>query len=64
MAVGSDKERIYITMPTELAQRVRDLAAAEDRNFSNMVNYIIRRYLDERQPSTAETSARGENCHE
>ncbi len=57
MVVSANKERIYITMPVELAQQVRELAAAEDRNFSNMVSYIIRKYFDDGKAPAAETSA-------
>jgi hypothetical protein len=45
-----NKEKLSITLDTEIFQRVSDLAAKDDRSVSSMINVILRDWLKEHVP--------------
>ena len=39
------KEKVSITLDAEVIERVKEIAAYEDRSFSQCVNMILKRYI-------------------
>lgn len=45
------KDKINFTIDEELMRRIRQLAEAENRNLSNMVETLLTEAMEARQPS-------------
>ena len=41
------KERISITIDSDLLEKLRDMAEYDDRSLSSFINQIIKKYLEE-----------------
>ena len=39
------KEKVSITLDSEVIERVKEIAEIEDRSFSQCVNMILKRYI-------------------
>ncbi len=44
------KERISITVDSDLLEKLRDLAEYDDRPLSSFNNHILKKYLEETPP--------------
>jgi metal-responsive CopG/Arc/MetJ family transcriptional regulator len=49
--IGKDKTRIVITITDKDKTKLDELAKQENRNISNMVATIIKKYIDENEKS-------------
>lgn len=41
------KKIVSLTLEIEIIEKLKELAEKEGRNFSNMVEYIVRKYMDD-----------------
>ncbi len=44
------KEKISITIDSDLLEKLRDMAEYDDRSLSSFINQIIKKYLEENMP--------------
>ncbi len=44
------KEKISITVDSDLLEKLRDLAEYDDRSLSSFINQILKKYLEETPP--------------
>ena len=42
------KDKVSITLDTEIIQRIKELAEADDRNFSQYINLVLREHIKEK----------------
>lgn len=45
MAIGKDKTQVLLTLSKEDKEKLQEIAAEENRTFTNLINTIIKEYL-------------------
>lgn len=40
------KEKVGITLDEDIVKRIKELAEADDRNFSQYINLVLRRHIE------------------
>ena len=48
------KNKVSITLDEDVIKRIRELAEADDRNFSQYINLVLKRHLDKTSGSSAQ----------
>lgn len=51
MAIGTDKSRMIITLTKEDHDRIKELAAKDNRNVSNYMQVLIKEHIDKMENS-------------
>lgn len=44
------KSKVSITLDEDVIRRIRELAEEDDRNFSQYINLVLKRHLENRSP--------------
>ena len=47
------KSKVSITLDEDIINQVRDLEEADDRNFSQYINLILKKHLEEKSAKTS-----------
>lgn len=45
------KDKVSITLDVEIVQKIKDLAEADDRNFSQYINMVLREHIKGKENS-------------
>ena len=48
------KSKVSITLDEEVIKKIKELAEADDRNFSQYINLVLKKHLDKTSCKTAE----------
>ncbi len=43
------KEKVSMTLDSDIIERIKELAEKDDRSFSQYVNLVLRRYLEKNE---------------